>query len=244
MLTITTFSLSLMAIFILSIGTWIFPKAISQTPGNISQEKVSTDEGSAAEEQRQAAAKLTRSPSFDQRFQQLSEKVQKTGTVPVIVKVRAAFRPEGQISSAAERLAQRSVIKETQDRLLAGLRYVPASLKRYESIPYLAVIVDSYGLAQLQSSAEVLDLNSDKALKLATRESLPLIKATKAWAGGYMGTGETVAILDSGVDKTHSDLSDKVVAEACFSTNNAATDYVSLPRQCPIFHGCGFRDPL
>ena len=82
-------------------------------------------------EQRQVAAELTRSASFDQKFQKLSEKARKKGTVPVIVKVRAAFRPEGRLLSAAERLAQRKVIEESQDQLLAGLRYEPSSLKRF-----------------------------------------------------------------------------------------------------------------
>ena len=40
--------------------------------------------------------------------------------------------------------------------------------------------------------------------------------------GGYDGTGWTVAIIDSGVDKNHSALSGKVVSEACYSTNEGS----------------------
>jgi len=184
----------------------------------------------AIEAQREASAKLTRSASFDQRFRKLSERAKKKGTVPVIVKVRATFRPEGQITSAAEALAQRKVIEEAQDQILSWLRYAPSSLKRYDDVPYMAVITDSYGLAQLQSSADALDVFEDKPLRPATAESLPQIKANRAWAGGYTGAGKTVVILDSGVDKAHSELSNKVVAEACFSTNNPAIGYTSL---CP-----------
>jgi hypothetical protein len=39
----------------------------------------------AIEAQKQAAARLTRSASFDQRFRKLSEQARKKGTVPVIV---------------------------------------------------------------------------------------------------------------------------------------------------------------
>jgi hypothetical protein len=88
----------------------------------------------------------------------LSERAQKKETVSVIVRVRAAFRPEGQMSSAVEALAQRKVIEEAQDQLLSWLRYAPSSLKRYDDVPYMAVSTDSYGLAQLQSSADVLDV--------------------------------------------------------------------------------------
>jgi subtilisin len=226
---LTTSALGFIAISIIMLGAWnIFPGAKSQTLAP--QNQVSTAELSAATEaQRQVAAKLTRSASFDQRFQKLSDKARKNGIVPVIVKVRAAFSPEGYITSAAEQLAQRKVIKEAQDRLLAGLRYEPASLKRYDDVPHVAVSVDSYGLEQLQLSADVLDVVGDIPMKLATGESLPQIKAGRAWRAGYSGAGKTVVILDSGVDKTHPALSNKVVAEACFSTGTLP-GYESL---CP-----------
>ncbi len=169
----TTSTLGFVAVCIIVIVTWDrFPGVKSQTLAP--QAQVSAAELSAAlEAQRDLSAKLTRSATFDQRIQQLIEKAQKKGTVPVIVRVRAAFRPEGQMSNAAERLAQRQVIGEAQDQLLAGLRYVPSSLKRYDDVPYVAVSADSYGLEQLRLSADALDVFEDKPLKLATAESLP-----------------------------------------------------------------------
>src|SRR5262249_8827899 len=44
------------------------------------------------------------------------------------------------------------------------------------------------------------------------------------------GSGKTIAVLDSGVDKNHPWLAGKVVSEACYSTNNSAEQYSSL---CP-----------
>jgi len=134
------------------------------------------------------------------------------------------------MSNAAEALAQRSVIKEAQGQLLAGVRYVPSSLKRYDYVPYIAASVDAIGLEQLQSSSVALDVFEDKPMRLAMAESLPLVGALNAWAGGFTGAGKTVAVLDSGVDKSHPSLSGKVVSEACFSTNDPATGYSSL---CP-----------
>jgi subtilisin len=226
----TASALGFIAVCVIVIAAWeIFPGAKSQTLA--SQDQVSAEELSAAiEGQREAAAKLTRSAMFDQRLQKLSDKAQKNGTVPVIVKVRAGFKPEGQMSGATERLAQRRVIEEAQDRLLAEVRYAPSSLKRYHDVPYVALSADSYGLAQLQSSADVLDVLEDKSMKLATADSLPQIRATRAWAGGYTGVDKAVVILDSGVDKTHPALSNKVVAEACFSTIDQVAGYTSL---CP-----------
>jgi subtilisin family serine protease len=127
-------------------------------------------------------------------------------------------------------MAQRSVIVETQDRLLAGLSHVPSSLKRYEIVPYIALSTDSAGLAQLQSSVDVLDVGPDLVMKLAAGENLTQIGATNAWYWGYTGEGKTIAILDSGVDKTHQELSGKVVAEACYSTKDDTQQYSPV---CP-----------
>jgi hypothetical protein len=160
----------------------------------------------------------------------LSDKAKKKGTVSVIVKVRAAFQPEGQIMNAAQRLAQRKVIGEAQDQMLSWLRYVPSTLKRYEYLPYIAASLDTTGLEQLQSSSEALDISEDKPMRLALAESLPRIGAPRAWAGGFNGSGKTIAVLDSGVDKNHPWLAGKVVSEACYSTNNSAELYSSL---CP-----------
>ncbi|WP_433260619.1 S8 family peptidase [Actinosynnema sp. CS-041913] len=55
--------------------------------------------------------------------------------------------------------------------------------------------------------------------------SVPQVGAPQAWAGGFDGTGVTVAVVDSGIDTTHPDLDGgKVVAEANFSTDPDASD--------------------
>jgi subtilisin len=228
--TLTISALGFMAVCIIVIGAWgIFPRAMSKTIAP--QEQMSPTELSAAiEAQRQASAKLIRSASFDRRLQKLSEKARKKGTASVIVKVRAAFRPEGQISSAAEALAQRKVIEEAQDQMLSWLRYVPSTLKRYKYLPYIAASVDATGLEQLQASSETLDISENKPMRLALAESLPIVGATRAWAGNFNGAGKTIVALDSGVDKNHPWLSGKVVSEACYSTNDPVAGYSSL---CP-----------
>src|SRR5215510_3476229 len=180
----TALAFGFIAICIVVIGAWdIFTEARSKTPA--SQKQMSPAELSAAiEAQREASAKLTRSATFDQRLQKLREKAQKKGSVSVIVKVRAAFRPEGKISSAAEVLAQRAVIEEAQDQMLSWLRYVPSTLKRYEYLPYIAASLDTTGLEQLQSSSEALDISEDKPIFLALDESLPRLGSSTARRGG------------------------------------------------------------
>src|SRR5262245_56858282 len=198
----------------------------------ISRDRAAANEFAAAlKAQQQTSAKLTRSELFARKFQDLETKVQRSGTLPVIVKLRIAYRPESELVRAAELQAQRVAMYQTQDLLMKQLRgHDPRSLKRFDSMPYIAVKVNPAGLESLRLSAEVLEIQEDELLPLALAESVPSIGAPVAWANGYTGAGKAVAILDTGVDKTHSFLSGKVISEACYSTNDPESGAISL---CP-----------
>jgi subtilisin family serine protease len=57
----------------------------------------------------------------------------------------------------------------------------------------------------------------DAPVRASLDESVRQIGAPEAWAGGFTGEGATVAVLDTGIDTTHPDLSDAVVAEQNFA---------------------------
>jgi len=68
-----------------------------------SQDKPTASEVAAAiEEQKQEAANMARSELADRKFQELKAKARLNGTAPVIVKLRVAFQPEGELLNAAK----------------------------------------------------------------------------------------------------------------------------------------------
>ncbi len=64
-----------------------------------------------------------------------------------------------------------------------------------------------------------MPVNDEKAAPKTMAQAIPWVHADYAHSLGYDGTGYTVAILDTGVDKDHYYLDNgKVVSEACYST--------------------------
>jgi subtilisin family serine protease len=63
----------------------------------------------------------------------------------------------------------------------------------------------------------------DGPVRAALDRSVPQIGAPAAWRAGHTGAGATVAVLDSGVDPTHPDLTDAVVEAVDFTDSTTGT---------------------
>ena len=153
---------------------------------------------------------------------ELTAKAQAEGRVRVIV----GLRPEGgseaasanSFKDAAARAAMVSRVDRVQQELLVRMSgHSVSSVRRFKYIPYLTMEVDAAAMDALASDPEVLSIEGDKLLKPKLEESIPLVGAPQAWSQGFSGSGQTIGILDTGVDKTHRFLAGRVVSEACYS---------------------------
>lgn len=157
----------------------------------------------------------------------LMDTVMQKGGVRVIVGLR---EPE-----AASTEAQRRFVLETaQNNVLGKLMQVnsfkPATVKRFSLLSGMALEADIATLQTLAADPDVVSIEKDIAVPPTLYQSIPLIDANDAWTMGYSGAGQTIAILDTGVNKSHSFLNGKVVSEACYSSFDGDGTIVSL---CP-----------
>ena len=166
-----------------------------------------------------SAAESKRIEAFDR----LAALAESSGSVRVIVGIGAPFAPEGSLGRS-EIGKQRSRIKAVQSDFLSRARPSrPESVKQFDYIPYVAFEADASELRRMKGDPSVMGVEEDILGEPALAESVPIVGAPAAWSSGFTGSGQTVAILDSGVDKNHSFLAGKVISEACYSTNSASS---------------------
>jgi len=167
---------------------------------------------------------------------ELREKAASTGAARVIVQLAAPFTPEGRLA-AGQALAQRQAIGSAQDAALEKLSGQKVKVHaRYQHIPFLALEVDAAALDLLARLPEVTSIQEDSFQKALLASSNAVIGSGVAWSQGLTGAGKVIAVLDTGVDKTHPYFSsgshNKVVSEACYSSSIPG-DYYSWTSLCP-----------
>ncbi len=151
------------------------------------------------------------------------------GTVRVIVRLSAPFVPEGQLASPAHVMGQRQMLAGVQATVRGHLRSVHHRVVRDFSgtLPLMALEASPDALRMLASLRGIVaDVQEDQLSAPGLVDSIPLINANDVWAAGYNGSDQIVAILDTGVQNSHTFFGGRVIAEACFSSNSASSTTV------------------
>jgi subtilisin len=157
-------------------------------------------------------------------------RAEREGRARVIVRLAAPPAAPGAREAAPERAARSVAIAAAGARVLARAGARDAAPRHYEALPFLALAASPAELPRLAADPEVLALEEDRVLRPSVTQSVPWIDGDVVHAAGWRGEGAAVAILDSGVETSHSWLSGRVVEEACFSAggdcpNGATTQY-------------------
>ena len=162
----------------------------------------------------------------------LQEKARDAGKVRIIVRLKSPGVPEAGLSSSKVK-QQRATLRSTQDRVLGALGQPDKpGVQRFTVTPALAMEATADELDQLIQNPDVDEVVEDRLNRPMLYDSSPLIGATDAWASGYTGAGQVVAVLDSGIYKSHPFLVGKVISEACYSTNSSGSGWTSVSL-CP-----------
>ncbi|TXH67830.1 MAG: peptidase S8 and S53 subtilisin kexin sedolisin [Thiothrix sp.] len=153
----------------------------------------------------------------EQATELMSVAIQK-GKVRVIVGLR---EPAAGLNESQRRLGLESAQTTVLGKLQNSPSFKPETVKRFTVVSGMALEADLAALQALASDPNVVSIQEDVAIPPTLYQSIPLIDADNAWSMGYSGAGQTVAILDTGVNKSHPMLSGKIVSEACYSTSSS-----------------------
>jgi subtilisin len=178
-----------------------------------------------------ATAQISEASSADRTYKQqviqsLVSNARQTGNARVIVGFEVNSANEN-ITTESQSDKMKAAVAQTQNDFFN--RYQSAALtnvKRFEYIPFLAFETDAATLDKIKDDPSVVSVEEDIIGRHALAESTLVVGANATWASGFTGSGQIVAILDSGVDRNHPFLNGKVISEACYSSTNASSTSV------------------
>ncbi|OQY46638.1 MAG: hypothetical protein B6242_07205 [Anaerolineaceae bacterium 4572_78] len=155
-------------------------------------------------------------PSDVEIASEVTEALQDSGdTVRVIIALKPPD-PNVDVTTAAAQIAviQASVIAASNESNFKLTH-------QYKTVPALAGEISVEGLEILKNSPHIQAVDVDMYFEVSLTESVNLIQADKVQQDlGKTGAGVNVAVLDTGVDSQHHDLTNNIIAQKCFGRSS------------------------
>ena len=174
-----------------------------------------------------AALQPDRSVRAPRDAHQLSNRTDLTGLfkqqpeIRIIVGLRTPQESAQSVTGTNDAIRQQDVFSR-QTRVLERVKGLNVrNIKRLQFHAFIAMTVDATALGQLLADPDVTSISEDGVIFPLLVDTASLTRANNAWAEGFRGAGQTIAVIDSGLDSTHPFFAGKVVAEACFSNPDA-----------------------
>ena len=195
------------------------------------------------------AAQEEKLPTIDYRAKEpnarlvdkAEQKAEQQGKARVVLTMSMKFTPMGRLDKQ-DRLDQRAEIADHQAAAAAVLDEGKV-VHRFEALPLLTVTATPEEIEDLAASDDVADVRLDHLVEPSLSTSTPQIGSNTVNARGLTGSGQMVAVIDTGVDRNHPFLAGRVVDEACFGgcANGAASaSGPGMGMPCASFiTGCG-----
>lgn len=87
-------------------------------------------------------------------------------------------------------------------------------------MPAFAIEVDAQALAELARQPSVRRIDLDSGGSGAMAEARPLAQINPLSDAGLTGAGQTIAVIDTGINANHFDFRGRVVVEQCFCSSD------------------------